>query len=154
MSFQFRFDSVLQLRNRERDTAAGAVSEVRRAIEMVDGKIEELQMELADLDRQRRDSLLGAIELNPLIEVQRYQLLLIGQIQYLQKQRETLVVEQHRREAILVKAQQAVKSFEKLEEHQRQEHAKVEASQLQSGWMNGPIPDLPCNKIVQTNLGN
>lgn len=139
MSFRFRFESVLQLRNRQRDTAAGAVSEVRRAIEMVDGKIQELNDELAELDRQRLQSLMGSIELNPLMEVQRYQLLLIGQIQYLKQQRETLDGEQKRREAVLVKAQQAVKSFEKLEEHQREQNAKVEAERLQSRldeWSN------------------
>ena len=139
MSFQFRFASILQLRMRERDVAASAVEEVMRAMTLLDSQLERTQAELHELDEQRKHSSTGKVAISSLLDLQRHQLILIGHTQHLKQQRSTLEQERTRREITLTKAQQAVKSFEKLQEQQQAESIRIEAHRLQSRldeWSN------------------
>jgi len=139
MSFRFRFASILQLRCRERDTAAAGVEEVDRAISLVDQQIEDSRAELNDLAEQRKAASTGNVAIGSLMDFQRHQLILMGNIQYLSQQRSTLLQEKTRRDIKLMKAQQAVKSFENLSEQQNAEFKKIEAERLQSRldeWSN------------------
>ena len=83
MSFQFRFASILQLRCRERDLAAASVEEVTRAIAMVDSQMDESKSELAGLAEQRRFASTGNVTIGSLLDFQRHQLVLLGNIQFL-----------------------------------------------------------------------
>lgn len=116
MAAHFRLATVLRLRERERDQAAGEVEQVHRAIAIVDGRIEELQSEYRQMDDFRQDASIGAISIHRLLDVQRYQLVLTGQIQHAKQQREQLLVELRKREAKLTAIQQKVKVLEKLKE--------------------------------------
>jgi flagellar protein FliJ len=139
MSFHFRFDSILQLRCRERDVAASAVEEVHRAISLVEAQLQETQAELNELANQRKNASTGNVAVNSLLDLQRHQLILIGNTQHLLQQISTLEQEKTRREIKLMKAQQAVKSFEKLREQQQEEAQRQEALRLQSRldeWSN------------------
>ncbi len=139
MSFHFRFDSVLQLRYRERDIAASAVEEVHRAISLVEAQLDETQAELNKLAEQRKNASTGNVAVSSLLDLQRHQLILIGNTQHLKQQISTLAQEKARREIKLMKAQQAVKSFEKLREQQQEEAKRQEALRLQSRldeWSN------------------
>jgi len=134
-----RFDSIEMLRERERDAAAALVSEVRRAVEIVDERIHENQQEIAAMNQEQQVVSQGNISIRELTEIQRYQLVLLGQIQHLQGQRATLIDEQNRREAVLLKAQQSLKSLQKLHEQYRQEALVIDAARLQSRldeWSN------------------
>lgn len=139
MSFQFRFDSILQLRYRERDVAASAVEEVQRAISLVEAQLQETQAELSELAEQRKNASTGNVAVSGLLDLQRHQLVLIGNTQHLKQQISTLEQEKTRRDIKLMKAQQAVKSFEKLREQQQTESQRQEAMRLQSRldeWSN------------------
>jgi flagellar FliJ protein len=139
MSFQFRFDSILQLRYRERDFAASAVEEVHRAISLVEGQLQETKAELDAVAEQRKNASTGYVAVSSLLDLQRHQLILIGNTQHLKQQISTLEQEKTRREIKLMKAQQAVKSFEKLREQQQEEAKQQEALRLQSRldeWSN------------------
>lgn len=139
MSQAFRFESILNLRHRERDEAAASVDEVRRAIAIVDSQVDELKQEVAELDGDRKVALSGSIAVAALMEIQRHQLILLGQIQYLSQQRGKLVQEEERRQAKLVKAQQALKSMEKLAEKHVDELQQKESKSMQSRldeWSN------------------
>ncbi len=139
MSFQFRFDSILQLRCRERDFAASAVEEVQRAILLVQTQLNETQSELNELAEQRKNASTGNVAVSSLLDFQRHQLILIGNTQHLKQQISTLEQERTRREIKLTKAQQAVKSFEKLRAQQEEESQREEALRLQSRldeWSN------------------
>jgi len=139
MTKKNRFDSIEMLRERERDAAAALVSEVRRAVEIVDERIHENQQEIAVMNQEQQVVSQGNISIRELTEIQRYQLVLLGQIQHLQGQRATLIDEQNRREAVLLKAQQSLKSLQKLHEQYRQEALVIDAARLQSRldeWSN------------------
>jgi len=139
MTKKNRFDSIEMLRERERDAAAALVSEVRRAVEIVDERIHENQQEIAAMNQEQQVVSQGNISIRELTEIQRYQLVLLGQIQHLQGQRATLIDEQNRREAVLLKAQQSLKSLQKLHEQYRQEALVIDAARLQSRldeWSN------------------
>lgn len=139
MSFHFRFDSILQLRCRERDFAASEVEEVQRAISLVETQLEETQSELNELAEQRKSASTGNVAVGNLLDFQRHQLVLIGNSQHLRQQISTLEQEKTRREIKLTKAQQAVKSFEKLREQQDEEAQRQEALRLQTRldeWSN------------------
>ena len=139
MTKKNRFDSIEMLRERERDAAAALVSEVRRAVEIVDERIHENQQEIAAMNQEQQVVSQGNISIRELTEIQRYQLVLLGQIQHLQGQRATLIDEQNRREAVLLKTQQSLKSLQKLHEQYRQEALVIDAARLQSRldeWSN------------------
>ncbi len=134
-----RFNSIELLRERERDAAAALVNEVRRAVEIVDERIHANQQEIAEMNKEQQSVSHGMISIRDLTEIQRYQLVLLGQIQHLQGQRATLIEEQTRREALLLKAQQSLKSLQKLQEQYRQEALVIDAARLQGRldeWSN------------------
>ncbi len=130
MATTFRLATVLKLRERERDAAAMAVQEVYRALQILDERSRELQAEHLEIDRQRQSQLQGAIAVRRLLDGQRYQMVLLGQLQHIAQQQEQLQEEKERREAVLVKRQQEVKVLEKLrEKHQEEERKILEARQ-------------------------
>jgi len=139
MTKKNRFDSIEMLRERQRDAAVALVSEVRRAVEIVDERIHENQQEITSMNQEQQLVSQGNISIRELTEIQRYQLVLLGQIQHLQGQRATLLDEQNRREAVLLKAQQSLKSLQKLQEQYRQEAMTIDAARLQGRldeWSN------------------
>lgn len=130
MATTFRLATVLKLRERERDAAAMAVQEVYRALQILDERSRELQAEHQEIDRQRHSQLQGAIAVRRLLDGQRYQMVLLGQLQHIAQQHDQLQEEKTRREAVLVKRQQEVKVLEKLrEKHQEEERKILEARQ-------------------------
>jgi flagellar protein FliJ len=139
MSHAFRFDSIVQLRQRQRDAAAMSVDEVARAIRMVDERLSEIQTEISNLDSQRRSALVGSVAVTTLTDIQRHQLILLGNIQHLNQQRATLLQEKNRRDHILLKAQQALKSLEKLRDKRLDAVQAHEAQMVQNRldeWAN------------------
>ena len=139
MSPPFRFASILRLRIRERDLAASAVEEVVRAMAMIDSQVDEARAELQSLVHERKMASTGNVAVSNLLDFQRHQLVLMGNIQFLTQQRSTLLQEKQRRESKLMKAQQAVKSFENLSEQQQNEALRLENERLQSRldeWSN------------------
>lgn len=139
MSMPFRFDSILKLRLRQRDAAAMAVDEVVRAVRVIDDQLADLKQEISTLDGERKQSLTGTVAVAQLMEIQRHQLMLLGNVQYLNQQRGKLIQEKTRRDYALLKAQQALKSLEKLREKRLSEAETIEAASVQSRldeWSN------------------
>jgi flagellar biosynthesis chaperone FliJ len=101
--------------------------------------LEETESELRDLADQRKHASTGNLTVSNLLDFQRHQLVLLGNSNYLKQQRSTLEQEKARRDSKLIKAQQAVRSFEKLREQQQLESLQQEANRLQSRldeWSN------------------
>lgn len=132
MAVPFRLASVKKLRERERDTAAMAVQEVHRAIEILESRATEIREENQAMDRERQQALQGSISVHRLLDSQRYQIVLLGQLQHIQQQQQQLQQEKHAREAILVKHQQSVKVLEKLEEKHDLEQQRIAEARQQS----------------------
>jgi len=139
MTQKGRFQSIEVLRQRQRDEAASQLHEVRRAIQIVDDRIRENEQEITELNKNQYGISQGNISIRELTEIQRYQLVLLGQIQHLKGQLETLTEEQNRREQVLLKSQQALKSLQKIQENHRQEVIVADAARLQGRldeWSN------------------
>lgn len=123
---KFRLATLLKLRERDRDMAAKAVQDVYLAI----GKLETAQQEIDEANSQmneaRKQSSFGAINLNQILDAQRYQMVLAAQSAQIADHKGKLNQELERRQFALVQSQKAVKSLEKLRD-QRAQAADVHA---------------------------
>ena len=128
----FRLASVLRLRERERDQAAHALDQVRQAISILDQRRDELKMEYDAGEEARHGLLHGAVAIHRLLDIQRYQMVLVGQLQHIANQRATLVQEEERRKHALMLRQQAVRALEKLKEHHDEESLRIAVTRQQS----------------------
>jgi flagellar export protein FliJ len=133
-SFRFRLQSIVRLRERDRDEAADALRQALQAKQILENQVSEIQIERSQQDALRMVATNGAIDLQKLINAQRYQIYLDSQVAELQGQISLIEQECQRRRGKLVKCEQAVRSLEKLEEHQRTEwslqHASTEQNTL------------------------
>jgi flagellar protein FliJ len=132
MANRFRLATILRLRERERDHAAKLVEEVFRAIAILDSRIHELQLEYEKIDSTRQEYLVGEVRLQKLLDAQRYQLILVGQMQHFTQQKNAILEELKRRQANLLVKQQAVKAIEKLKENHEQQESQLQQRLLQS----------------------
>ncbi len=132
MANRFRLATILRLRERERDHAAKLVEEVFRAIAILDSRIHELQLEYEKIDSTRQEYLVGEVRLQKLLDAQRYQLILVGQMQHFAQQKNAILEELKRRQANLLVKQQAVKAIEKLKENHEQQESQLQQRLLQS----------------------
>ena len=119
MNFQYRFETILQLRRRQRDEAGVAVGQAHEAIRRVDVQSEAIQRERMMFRENAQQQRLGAVSVDGLLVQGRYDLQLQAQLQALGKTRGDLVQELQRRQRALVAAEAEVKRFEKLEEKDR-----------------------------------
>jgi len=111
---KFRLATLLKIRERDRDQAAKMVQDARLAIAKVEENKRELMVQNAEMNDLRKGASSGAIDLRRLLDAQRFQMVLAAQVQQLDEHLGKLQQELERREASLLKCQQAVKSLEKL----------------------------------------
>jgi flagellar export protein FliJ len=116
MTDTFRLTSVLKLRRRARDQAGKEVAEANVAIRLLDAKLQEIDEQDRSMDKLRRKSSNGQIDLGQLLDAQRFQMVLAAQRTHIERDRSLLLQELDRRQRKLVVCQQAVRSLEKLEE--------------------------------------
>lgn len=124
-TFQFRFESLLQLRVQERQTAGKEVADADQAIGI-------LQQQAAAIEAQRaaaressgvqRSS--STISVDRLLNEGRYDLQLVGQLRDLATKAEQIVGERERRMARLREANAEVRRLERLKERQHEEWKK------------------------------
>ena len=109
----------MRLRVRERDKAGQAHQQAQLAKEKLLGQIRDYQEES---DRQvsvRSAASLGQVDIQRVIDAQRYQLTLAESIRSLEGNVALIEQEIEKRRARLVICEQEVRVLEKLEEHQR-----------------------------------
>lgn len=131
-SFRFRLLSIVRLRERERDEAAESLRQALQAKQILEDQVSELRAERNSQNELRMVAHQGAIDPQRMINAQRYQMYLDGQVAGLQQQIAMVEQECQRRRASLVKCEQAVRSLEKLEEHQRVEWNDGQATSEQN----------------------
>jgi flagellar export protein FliJ len=131
MTQTFRLDSVLKLRQRERDQAGKDVADAVAAIALLDTKLSEIAMQQRQLESLRRDFSQGSISTNRMLDAERYQLVLAAQHAHVSGDRSLLVQELDRRRAKLVIRQQAVKALEKLEQRHDERFAEEQRKRQQ-----------------------
>jgi flagellar protein FliJ len=117
---KFRLATLLKIRERERDHASQEVQKARQAIEKLEASKRDLLHQNELMNAVRKQSGQGALDLRQLLDAQRFQMVLLGQVQQLDQNLGELGQELQRREANLLRCQQGVKALEKLREHRDQ----------------------------------
>jgi flagellar protein FliJ len=131
-SFRFRLDSVLRLRERDRDMAAESLRQALEAKQILEDQITERRQERDQQNSLRLAGKHQQFEPQRMLEAQRYQMFLDSQVAALQEQVGLIEQECQRRRATLVKCEQAVRALEKLRENQRIQWQAVEDTRAQN----------------------
>ncbi len=128
--FKFRLDTLLRLREISRDGRRQRLAQAYRADEILQQQQEQVKQQLAKLaEKCRRASGPGPVEIDRLLEAQRYEVVLRAHNQQTGQQRETVAVEIDRRHQTLVEANREVRVLEKLREKQLRRHREEENRQ-------------------------
>jgi len=128
--FKFRLATFLRLREATRDERRAELAEAYRVDEVLHQRLENVGWELDCLKSQsRRATGPGAVDVDRLVEAQRYELTLRAQQSQLVKQREALAAEIERRRLALVEANREVRVLEKLREKEALRHQQEENRQ-------------------------
>lgn len=125
--FRFRLESVLKLRRAKRDERRQKLAEAYEAEQVLQRHQQELADEMEQVRaRLREESMPGEVNVDGLLDVHRYELLLLARRAQLQQQQARIAEEVARRRQALVEADREVRTLEKLEEKQALAHRQNE----------------------------
>ncbi|MCC6125577.1 MAG: flagellar export protein FliJ [Pirellulales bacterium] len=125
--FKFRLATLLKLREAARDERQAELSEAYRADDILNERLRQIHDELAALSVGcRKAAGPGAVNIDLLIESQRYEVTLRVYEKQTRAQRERLALEIERRREALLAANREVKVLEKLREQQLERHREEE----------------------------
>jgi flagellar export protein FliJ len=128
--FHFRLAPLLRLHEATRNECRAKLAEAYHAEEILRGQAADVERGLMALKQECRDrSQPGLVDVDRLIDSQRYEFLLLAQRETLKQHAAALAVEIERRREALVAADREVKILEKLRETQRAQHQKDEERQ-------------------------
>jgi flagellar export protein FliJ len=123
--YKFRLETLRKLRQARRGERRISLAEAFRADELLSERQEEVAAEKSQL---RALQLAAAseqnLDVNLLLEAQRYELVLRARDQEIANQRALLETETERRRLALVEADRDVRSLDLLDERQRSEHQR------------------------------
>jgi flagellar protein FliJ len=126
--YRFRLATLEKMRIAQRDQLRTSLAEAYRAEQVLNERRAEFTAEVAALRESQRSALATpTLDVNQLVEAQRYAVVLQAQDRQLKDQAARLAVEIERRRLAVVEADRAVKVLEKLDETRRAEHRKEEA---------------------------
>jgi flagellar export protein FliJ len=121
--YKFRLEMLRKMRERARDHRRAALADGFRAADLLATKQAELAAEASELRGLQRSAAAGRyLDVNRLLEAQRYELLLKARGEELAKQSALLAAEIERRRQTLVEADRDVRVLELLDERHRREH--------------------------------
>src|SRR6476469_4981618 len=123
--YKFRLNTLQKVREAHRDQQRGSLAEAYRAEQVLAENRAQLTVEERELRELQRSATEGQyLDVNRLLEAQRYELLLKAQSQELAKQAVLLAAETERRRQLLVEADREVRVLELLDERHRDAHAR------------------------------
>ncbi len=118
--FRFRLTTLLRIREGERDECRSRLADAERAEEIVEARIEEIGAEIVAVRQEAvRLSRGGPVDVDQLMEAQRFELLLMADRQASQEQLKLIAAEVERRREAVVAADREVRILERLRETQR-----------------------------------
>ena len=121
--YKFRLNALQKVREAHRDQQRGSLAEAFRAEQVLAENRAQLTVEERELRELQRSASQGQyLNVNRLLEAQRYELLLKAQSQELAKQAVLLAAETERRRQTLVEADREVRVLELLDERHRRAH--------------------------------
>ncbi|MGA2065371.1 MAG: flagellar export protein FliJ [Thermoguttaceae bacterium] len=122
-TFRFRLSPVLQVREAARQERRSRLGEAYRADELLQRRLQAVESELDQLRGvSRRAARPGPVDVDRLVESQRYALGLRSQQAQILRQREDLAAEIQRRRQALLEADREVRVLEKLRQRQAERH--------------------------------
>jgi len=122
-TFTFRLAALLRLRESRRDECRAALAETYRSDEALEKQLDGLGRELDALRKFCRLKISpGTVEIDRLVEAQRYELVTRAQQRLVAQQRQTVAAEIELRRQALVEADREVRVLEKLRQRQAERH--------------------------------
>ncbi len=130
--FQFRLQSLLNLRIQQRDQVRIEVADATRAIGILEQQVADKDQGLAELKRQRIKHLQGNVSIQGLISDGRYEMVFEQEKAVLNQQIVQVGEELNKRQQALLIADQEVKRVEKLRDnamlaYQQQQQTRMQA---------------------------
>jgi flagellar export protein FliJ len=121
--YKFKLETLQKVREAKRAERRVSLAEAFRAEQVLTEKRAELAMEEMEMRRLQKSATQGKyLDVNRLLEAQRYELLLKSQAQELAKQVTLLAAETERRRLALVDTDRDVRVLEMLDERHRQQY--------------------------------
>jgi flagellar export protein FliJ len=123
LPFRFRLATLLRLRESDRDERRSHLADAQRAEDIVRARIAEIDGETSRLrGESARLSRPGAVNVDVLMEINRFELLLVAERQAAVQQQKLVAEEVERRRLALVAADREVRVLERLRETQQERH--------------------------------
>ena len=121
--FKFRLATYLRLREAIRDERRSLLAQAYRAEDLILDQQRRLDAESTATAAQIRDAARpGRVNVDRLLDAQRYQMAVRGQQEQLARQHEMVKAEVQRRHQALVEANRDVQTLEKLRDRQQEQH--------------------------------
>ncbi len=121
--YKFRLATVQRLREAHRDTQRMRLVEAQQAADLLNEQRQMVAQEIEGQQLFQRELVAKPrLDVGLLSEAQRYELLLRSQQTSLAEQANTIATEVERRRLSLAEAERDVKTLEKLDERQREQH--------------------------------
>jgi flagellar export protein FliJ len=121
--FRFRLATLLRIQEAARDQRRSELAEAFRAEQTLRERMSGLQQQYDELkQRYRQAGASGQVDIDRLIDVQRYELVLSAEQQLLRQHEAALAQEIERRRQALVAADREVRVLEKLRQQQHERH--------------------------------
>src|SRR6476659_10570372 len=123
--YKFRLETLQKVRDAHRDQQRASLAEAFRAEQMLAESRAELAAEEQTMRELQREAATGRyLDVNRVLEAQRYDLLLKAQAEQMAKQAALLEAETERRRQVLVEADREVRALELLDERHRRAHVR------------------------------
>ena len=120
--FNFRLASVLRLRESARDDRRAKLAEAYAALQKLEERRAEILRENSSLLAIQASAARGQVNVDRILDAQRYQAVLQAELDLLDRQRQVVEAETEKRRSALVAADQDVKVIEKLRATQLDRH--------------------------------
>lgn len=126
--FEFRLQTLLKLRQGERDQRRSELAEAFHAFDILEHQEDDLRTQHEDAVVQKTKlQAVGQIAVDQIIDHQRFQLLVAAQIKQIGSQKQRIQEEIERRREALVEADRDVRALEKLKEKQFEKYTQAMA---------------------------
>ncbi|MGE0606126.1 MAG: flagellar export protein FliJ [Pirellulales bacterium] len=126
-TYRFRLATLLKLRETTRDERRSQLAEAQRIETLIEEQLHEVEQSMTGLLAERsRSSSPGPINVDRLLDAQRYELTLRSRDRDLRQQLASVRLEVERRRLILAEANREVRVLETLRESQQQQHTSAE----------------------------
>jgi flagellar FliJ protein len=130
MRFQFRLQTLLRIRHAARDERREQLAEALRIDDALRAKQEEFEA-LRDEARRMQHLKTGRVDVDRLLEAQRYEAIVSAEIAHVVSQRNNVAEEVRKRRDALVEADRECKVVEKLREKRHSEYlAELQAADM------------------------